>query len=56
LKIALSYAIKLESFMSFKILSLDGGGARGYLSAKILANIENYLNKKGNYSPHKNHS
>lgn len=34
--------------MSFKILSLDGGGARGYLSAKILANIENYLNKKDN--------
>lgn len=30
--------------MSFKILSLDGGGARGYLSAKILANLESYLN------------
>lgn len=27
----------------FKILSLDGGGARGYLSARILANIEKYL-------------
>lgn len=34
--------------MSFKILSLDGGGSRGYLSAKILANMENYLNKKDN--------
>jgi patatin-like phospholipase/acyl hydrolase len=32
--------------MSFKILSLDGGGVRGYLSAKTLANIESYLNKK----------
>ncbi|OQW90434.1 MAG: hypothetical protein BWK78_07015 [Thiotrichaceae bacterium IS1] len=30
----------------FKILSLDGGGVRGYLSAKILANIEDYLNKQ----------
>jgi uncharacterized protein len=27
----------------FKILSLDGGGARGYLSAQILANLELYL-------------
>ncbi|MFI3157265.1 MAG: CBASS cGAMP-activated phospholipase [Methylococcaceae bacterium] len=34
--------------MSFKILSLDGGGARGYLSAKILANIESHLNIKNN--------
>lgn len=30
--------------MSFKILSLDGGGVRGYLSAKILSNLEDYLN------------
>jgi len=29
----------------FKILSLDGGGIRGYLSAKILANIEKLLNE-----------
>lgn len=28
----------------FKILSLDGGGVRGYLSILILANIEKYLN------------
>ena len=30
----------------FRVLSLDGGGARGYLSAGILANIESYLNIK----------
>jgi len=29
----------------FKILSLDGGGIRGYLSAKILANMEQLLNE-----------
>ena len=29
----------------FRVLSLDGGGVRGYLSAKILANIEAYLNQ-----------
>ncbi len=29
----------------FKILSLDGGGIRGYLSAKILANMEKLLNE-----------
>ena len=28
----------------FKILSLDGGGVRGYLSAKILENVEKHLN------------
>lgn len=31
-----------------KILSLDGGGVRGYLSAKILANIEQLLNESNN--------
>jgi patatin-like phospholipase/acyl hydrolase len=30
----------------FKILSLDGGGVRGYLSAKLLANVEDHLNRK----------
>jgi uncharacterized protein len=27
----------------FKVLSLDGGGARGYLTARILSNLELYL-------------
>ncbi len=36
----------------FRVLSLDGGGVRGYLSAKLLENIEQYLNKKeGNEKP-----
>lgn len=30
----------------FRILSIDGGGVRGYLSAGILANIEDYLNRQ----------
>lgn len=30
----------------FKILSLDGGGVRGYLSIKILENAEKHLNNK----------
>ena len=30
---------------NFKVLSLDGGGIRGYLSAKILANVEKLLNE-----------
>jgi len=32
----------------FRILSLDGGGTRGYLSIHLLANIEKYLNNKNN--------
>ena len=32
----------------FKVLSLDGGGVRGYLSAKILKNLEEILNKERN--------
>ena len=36
----------------FRVLSLDGGGVRGYLSAKILADIEQYLNENdGNNIP-----
>lgn len=31
-----------------KVLSLDGGGVRGYLSAKILANVEQLLNETYN--------
>ncbi|RXJ94650.1 hypothetical protein CRV00_06900 [Malaciobacter molluscorum] len=31
-----------------KVLSLDGGGVRGYLSALILRNIEEYLNNENN--------
>lgn len=30
----------------FRILSLDGGGVRGYLSARLLENIEKHLNEK----------
>src|SRR6266571_1885933 len=30
----------------FRVLSLDGGGARGYLSIKILANIEAYIDDR----------
>lgn len=30
---------------NLKVLSLDGGGVRGYLTVCILANIEKYLNK-----------
>lgn len=33
---------------AFRILSIDGGGVRGYLAAAILANIEEYLNGKRN--------
>lgn len=32
----------------FRILALDGGGVRGYLSIRILENIENHLNFKEN--------
>jgi patatin-like phospholipase/acyl hydrolase len=37
-----------EKMNKFKILSLDGGGIRGYLSIKILANIEKLLNEANN--------
>lgn len=41
-----------EKKSTIKILSLDGGGVRGYLTASILANIENYLNHdKSEYKP-----
>lgn len=33
-----------QSASRFSILTLDGGGARGYLSAKILEHAETYLN------------
>jgi patatin-like phospholipase/acyl hydrolase len=48
---ATSAQLKADTLVSsspipkFKILSLDGGGARGYLTALILANVELYLNK-----------
>lgn len=32
----------------FKVLTLDGGGVRGYLSAKILFNLETLLNRENN--------
>lgn len=32
----------------FRVLSLDGGGARGYLSAAILENLEKHLNTQNN--------
>jgi len=36
----------------FRILSLDGGGVRGYLSIRLLENIENHLNtKEGDQKP-----
>jgi len=31
---------------NFRVLSLDGGGARGFLTARILANIEHYVNSR----------
>ena len=31
-----------------KVLSLDGGGVKGYLTAKILSNLEQYLNQQDN--------
>lgn len=36
----------------FRILSLDGGGVRGYLSIRILENIEKHLNFKENIEMH----
>ncbi len=35
-----------EQAVDFRILSLDGGGVRGALSARILYNIEKYLNAR----------
>ena len=31
--------------MPFRILSLDGGGVRGIVAAKMLANIEKHINQ-----------
>src|SRR5688500_4253111 len=31
--------------MTFRILSVDGGGVRGFLAASILANMEAYLDR-----------
>lgn len=36
----------MSNTQCFKILSLDGGGVRGYLSAKLLANVEDHLNRR----------
>lgn len=36
----------MSNIKTFKVLSLDGGGIKGYLAAKILTNIEQYLNNK----------
>ncbi len=42
----------MTSKQKFRILSLDGGGVRGYLSVKVLENIEKHLNEKeNNYKP-----
>lgn len=38
--------MKIPSDKQFRILSLDGGGVRGALSAQLLANIESYLDAK----------
>ncbi len=35
----------------FRILSLDGGGVRGYLSVRLLEQIEDHLNKDGTNTP-----
>lgn len=34
-----------DNASKFRILSLDGGGVRGILSAQILSNMESYLNR-----------
>lgn len=39
-------ASKQSDHPPFKILSLDGGGARGYLSARILSRIERHLDQQ----------
>ena len=36
-----------ESEKKYRILSLDGGGIRGVLSARILKEVEDILEKKG---------
>ena len=42
----------MENSRKFRILSLDGGGVRGYLSIRLLENIEKHLNEKeGNVKP-----
>lgn len=38
--------MKIPPDKQFRILSLDGGGVRGALSAQLLVNIESYLNTK----------
>jgi uncharacterized protein len=35
----------ISSRPTFRVLSLDGGGVRGYLSARILSNIEKYIDQ-----------
>ena len=42
--------IKSQEAGKFRVLSLDGGGARGYLSARMLENIEEYVNVRTNTS------
>ena len=42
----------MENNRKFRILSLDGGGVRGYLSIRLLENVEKHLNEKeGNVKP-----
>lgn len=36
----------MENNRKFRILSLDGGGVRGYLSIRLLENVEKHLNEK----------
>lgn len=41
----LSECLSEDRRTKFKVLSLDGGGARGYLTASLLANFEAHLNQ-----------